>query len=1131
MVGGLGIVKDTLGCSMKCCALPIRHRRLMHNIVNYDAHVIREFVQLSVMPWRNNFRSLLFIAEQHHLSKKNPKTLPSSTSNLSQEKILSFIHFYNQIGLAYTRLHQWKQAEKYLLLAYEFTSSVEDNEQLGDSIACIMHNLCDVYRNKGDWETTTKWMRLTWEHRQANLPEMHPYYVSTLIHLGICFEHLHDRVAALKCYLDGLEICRKHGLDQTHALIHIADFYAEQMDYSNALTYYKLLLPICQDKRHRIYLLKSLQTYSVECGQHEEALNYYNEMKNLFHHHLAYFKAELDSGYLEFEQAMVGPIYILDLMGKDEEALSLLNKVLQPCLNHQLMRLRLLRNLGLYDEALRLGESFRTEGKQNLISEVIYAEVLIHSGRVEEGISILEKICNQLTACRNNRVLSQAVLSPFNVLCQYFLRVKQFEMAKACIQAAMPFLDKIKFSGLSYEILTTLNNFYMAHLLIGDIKTVREQITKDEPFIVESLKRTHSKNAYAMFAQLIGVLIDHQCFEIANRFLTALISTENVLNKAQLHSLMMLYLHLADSLIEVNKVDKGISKLIEFLSKYCPEEDKCLVSFILAERLMKFEKFDLLCQIVTDYQQYWNESLALDTMPIYEVFRRISNLSFCCANFKADNGMFDEATIYAQTCISLARKIYSLLNEVKPKGQKQFEEELFRQYWRMPMAIVEFQNYDSDVYERIQKLFYSILKINSNYFSIPNAEKINVVFFGGELALLEMSDDPSRALINIPPRWKNFLTAFNEYIPIIIRSRKSTPLKPLRMSLETTDIKFKIDNQRNEDPITGSISQEKQQKRQDISSHKVKEIQEDLHKTHHLNTHFTLHKSTNRKPPKERKYEHETTADFISVNDSVKFKPLTYNSQNESSFKSRLNTFTEEAKSIIETYQSDFMMKSSDKNNITIELIFPSDCFLYITPLQETLKELQEYLEYALGSGVEYKIDHNSLKITTVSPEKTDAVEHFLKAANCWFENDLHAKMLIESLLTADLAENKSTRVPSMFAAHAPSKVCPFKLPVDSHAVGSALYNFFVDQGIVININKTLEDNEFTITFPGDESGDAFRNLSTSLYNVFGESGCVSGDGAPWKVLEGMECVNIKINKVADFLEAMRRSESSMRLN
>jgi len=112
------------------------------------------------------------------------------------------------------------------------------------------------------------------------------------------------------------------------------------------------------------------------------------------------------------------------------------------------------------------------------------------------------------------------------------------------------------------------------------------------------------------------------------------------------------------------------------------------------------------------------------------------------------------------------------------------------------------------------------------------------------------------------------------------------------------------------------------------------------------------------------------------------------------SMEERIAAFKLSARAIIDMYQTDFTMSRITDQQIHIALPALDDP-RYGAPLfgskellQETLEEFKNYLVTALGNqGLFYEVTGNRLVITAVSPEKAQAVETFLRAADCWFEN------------------------------------------------------------------------------------------------------------------------------------------------
>jgi len=133
---------------------------------------------------------------------------------------------------------------------------------------------------------------------------------------------------------------------------------------------------------------------------------------------------------------------------------------------------------------------------------------------------------------------------------------------------------------------------------------------------------------------------------------------------------------------------------------------------------------------------------------------------------------------------------------------------------------------------------------------------------------------------------------------------------------------------------------------------------------------------------------------------------------------SHLQIFIADAKYIIEEHHPDFMMRHLSKNTISIELPkadnprYGVPLFPKLEILQVVLTELQDYLIKALGKdGLTYTIIDNKLHIKTVSKEKANEVERFLRGAKCWFENDLPDEATQISILQHDrlFSDNSSS--------------------------------------------------------------------------------------------------------------------------
>lgn len=765
-------------------AIQIRQRRLMHNLVNYDSQIVQKFVENSIMPWRQNFIAFSVIAKTHEYNENDQHVIPSG---LSEAQIPLSGPLNNVVGLSYTQLEQWTNAEKYFLRALKaYENSTEDMS------ACIMHNIADIYRVKGDWQKTTEWIQKAWEHRRANLAETHPYYVSTCIHLGMCYEKTERMEEALQCYQEAMSICIKHNLKQNAILKCLADYYADQSDYPRALSYYDQLLKISHDKESCLYLFQSMQTTAIECGQHEKALKHYHELKTLFQNNRAYFKSQLGtSDFLELEQAMIGPIYILNLMGKHNEALQLLNDAASLSTENLVIKLRILRDLKRYDEALILAESLREKGKSGLLKkendlfncDVFYAQVLCHLKRDAEALPILHELCRRavdLESRKGNSVI-QSILSPYNTLFEYYVLKEDYKAACACTKAAIVLINKITPSTLSYELFITLANFFRAHLLAGDLVSTKEQMATYLPFILLYLQQPHPQNIHLVFDEWIYLLIEHQCHDIAKKFLKALATTKNITSPPR--SYLNLFLHLTSSFIASDKAMKGISILNLFLTKYCSDADKPLCSLRLAEILYQEKKPNFLCPVVNDYQKYWNENFSPFKNPTFQTLKSISNLSFLCMKFRADNDKFDKAVVFSQTCIRYACKIYTKLQEEKPVDKEKFENELFKQYLRLPMAIAEFIKFDYvNGFKTLLQLIKNkgSMKVSRNDIQTINA--INMTFFGGELNIHHPAENSPHIEISVSVSWQNFLSAFNHFFKSYWKPGIKTPLIPLDMT-------------------------------------------------------------------------------------------------------------------------------------------------------------------------------------------------------------------------------------------------------------------------------------------------------------------------------------------------------------
>ena len=181
-------------------------------------------------------------------------------------------------------------------------------------------------------------------------------------------------------------------------------------------------------------------------------------------------------------------------------------------------------------------------------------------------------------------------------------------------------------------------NFYRAHLLADDLENIHIHMTQYETLIIQYLKKPHSPEEYKMLDELIYLLIKHNCLDIAQKYLFALVFTGVANSGSHTHSFIPHFFQFFDSLVEINQIEKGFKILNKFLSEYCPESEKPTFSFLFALTLQEQNKLELLCDIVSNYGDLWDEKLASNSMPLLQIFKTISNLSFYCMNLRANNG-------------------------------------------------------------------------------------------------------------------------------------------------------------------------------------------------------------------------------------------------------------------------------------------------------------------------------------------------------------------------------------------------------------------------------------------------------------------------------------------------------------
>lgn len=766
--------------------IQLRHRRLMHNLPNYDREVVRVFVKNSVMPWRNNFNAFAALARHHHQAA-NSDPLPESDS-ITRAEALIIANQQNLLGMQATDLHQWKKAEAYLQTAYHYAQGFTD-----DLAACILHNLADVYRANGPPEQVLSTMFLAWEHRRKFSDPMDEYYLSTLINLGMCYAKLNLVESAEACFDDAERIALQFGLDQEHLTQTRATFYADQMNYPRALTLYKQAIDDCRNPRSLLFLYDTLAQTYVESGFHEQAYKAFMTMKMIFERYRPQFKTILSLGsqFLRFDtQCRVGPVYILDLMGRNEEALALLERKGVPD-HYNILKLRLLRNLNRYEEAEVLGTSLVAAIESGLFTatahafftcRVVYADVLLALGQDEEGVALLQTLCGEAKQLTLEKAHSQVAMGAFNRLCGYHIDNENYSEALRCIQSGFYLLKELSFVGLSEEVFIFLVRSYQSYLLSGHENELDAVIAPYVPLIAQFLKRPHIEDNAMGIVVFIGLLLEHQRIDDACCFYKAVMSDSSYTHPETKPIFVMQGMDILNRMIMMDHSDfsmEACERLV--LSHAYNGHDRNRRSFLLGNLLLKSGRYDVLCELLDRYLPYWNEHLGF---PLLKVLLTAYQCAFMCMDFKADSGDSPAAAKYVRECIRLLPVLFAELAKT-PERLTEYRELLFQQYRRLPMALAEFQTAN---YGRGFPYFLTLLRTDGDL-NLPkdDYDVLNELFFSGELEFVAVPNNSEHVIARIPASWGSLLQNFLEYLVRGLKQPRPPLLQMLNIPIDDDD--------------------------------------------------------------------------------------------------------------------------------------------------------------------------------------------------------------------------------------------------------------------------------------------------------------------------------------------------------
>lgn len=771
----------------------VRHGQLMHNITRYDQSLIQAFSKNAVLPWRKQFQDFHLLAmlmedatesEASEGTQQNDDILLEKIQVQSEEQREDNASYYNTIGMLLADLQQFEPAEQCFLLALKFSKGFKN-----DTPACIMHNLADIYRAQDNHERTTLWIKRCWSHRQKFSTETDPYYISTCIHLGMCYDQLYQHQEALVQYELALKICQRHNLDQYQALHQLAINYETRQDCPTAKIYYDQLLLKTLNLRTRLYLLDDLEGFALQSGDTSLALQYYKEKKKLFSGNIPHFKEALGDKFSHFNDKMIGPVFIYEVMGEYQKLATLLKGKRLHTATYVTLKLIVLRGLEQYDEAQSLARRLLTSTSQKkykfepadvITIKCIAASIALHTGKTAYAIETLKVLCAEAMQWHkaNKGFHSTTLLSPFNAYCSYLITTEDFQTASDYSLQAMKLIKHAHFTGLSKELFILLENFLEIQTALNNIEIIYREFSPFEALFFEHFNSPRPPASYYSLSKFVINLVSYNRKIIANAYLTLLDRAIEQQGLLDFENWMFLKKRaiLSHAALEHTERVIALAQTILTNTEFSPYTPA--VSFFLANLLFQERRKIQLFSVVETYHSLWNNNLALAETPLFQTYRQISNLHWQCMVHIADQGQFDPAIMHASHCIKLARRIYSLLCEEAPH-KKTYIDEVLIQYYRLTLAILEFYNIQTkDETHAAGYTFTTLLnKPSLNHdFSITEAQTLNKIYFAGELQITTIAGAADTVSVAVPQNWKSFLAAFRQALPGILQKKTSLVL-------------------------------------------------------------------------------------------------------------------------------------------------------------------------------------------------------------------------------------------------------------------------------------------------------------------------------------------------------------------
>lgn len=749
--------------------IQVRHRRLMHNVINYDAEVITNFVENSILPWEEYIETFSNLAEYHCMAEIEPKKLQEF---LDDRNISILVKFYQNIGRAYFKLKQWENSEKHLLLAYDLCK-----DQTDDAPAFIMHHLADLYRAKGNWSKTTKWMEKCYFHRKTYKSSDNNELIKTLTHMGICYHETDDLDNAIHFLLLAYELSKYLKLPDRNICLQLANLYADQMCYKEAISLYLELLSTENDTLFKVHTLHSLQTTYMDSGQYELATSIQTERQNLFDKNKSYFKKTLDSdSYAELEAYKLKDALLLDAIGKSTEAYELLNTTQENLtFEHLYLKFMISRNIKKYDEAKVIGESLLNSkdsyelAKHQFCVKTIYSDVLLHIGETLQGESNLKELTQQAIDMHNENACALSVrqikYAPFNLLSEYYLRNNKKDEAIHLLNIAMNMLDKDDTKFLNGETFVTVVRYFVVHLNDEAANVIVEHLAKYMPIIADHIGQPLTGVILDAILNLIHLLVKNNLIDYGILLLESLniMYVKSDANKADGY----LSAHISMINMLIKKSDLGKSEILfnHYMNANLDKCDKAMLSYVYTNLLRMNNHIDRVFDMVKNYHASWRD--IIQDEPAYVHLSCISNLHFLCFKTKADNGDKKSALFFAQNGMRMISEMFSVLEREKPPHHLYFKSQLYKQYWRLSLAIYELLDVNIDVAKINTNSFYKLISNELKLSSLNSAEILSKVYFANELIIKKTKGN--KASLSIPKHWQNFLSSFYSYLPQIIR--------------------------------------------------------------------------------------------------------------------------------------------------------------------------------------------------------------------------------------------------------------------------------------------------------------------------------------------------------------------------